>query len=102
MWNGLEKRISRLEKRVAEGTEKNKVCNCRGETRYHSADCLDAILKGIPRVCPLHGFREQGGQLRYLPMCSSRSGCLRWCCHRWELSFFASAPEFRDRFSFLC
>jgi hypothetical protein len=60
MWNGLEKRISRLEKRVAERTEKNKVCNCRVETRFHNADCLDAVLKGMSRVCSVHGFRKLG------------------------------------------
>jgi hypothetical protein len=60
MRNGLENRLSRLEKRVADRTEKPTVCNCRVETRFHNADCLDAILKGIRRVCSVHGFRDLG------------------------------------------
>ena len=60
MWSGLEKRLARLEKRLAEGTQKAKVCNCRLNTRFHNAECLDALLKRIPRLCPIHGFREIG------------------------------------------
>lgn len=60
MANGLEKRLSRLEKQAAERTEEPKVCNCRITTRFHNAACLEALLKGIPRVCPVHGFRELG------------------------------------------
>lgn len=60
MRNGLEKRLSRLEKRVAERTERPSFCICRVSTRFHNAECLDAVLKGTPRVCPVHGFRELG------------------------------------------
>jgi hypothetical protein len=57
---GLEKRISRLERIAAKKSEKPRICNCRVETRHHGADCLDAILKGMSRVCPRHDFRELG------------------------------------------
>ncbi len=60
MRSGLEKRLARLEKRVAERTEKTKVCNCRVWTRFHCSSCLYSVLKGTPRVCPVHGFRELG------------------------------------------
>lgn len=60
MRGALEKKLSKLEKRLAERAEKLAVCNCRFRTRYHSANCLDAIMKGICRVCPLHGFRSLG------------------------------------------
>ena len=62
MLNEFEKRLARLEKRVAqrseERNEKTSACNCRLETHYHNADCLDAILKGILRVCPVHNLRS--------------------------------------------
>lgn len=54
------KRLSRLEQLAAKRTKEKKVCNCRVETSFHSADCLEAILKGASRVCPRHGFREFG------------------------------------------
>jgi hypothetical protein len=60
MWNGLEKRLSRLEQRGAERTRKPRVCDCRVETRFHGADCLDEIVNGMARDCPSHGFRELG------------------------------------------
>jgi hypothetical protein len=60
MSNGHEKRLSRLEERAAERSKQLAVCNCRVETRCHNAACLGAILKGISRVCPLHGFRVLG------------------------------------------
>ncbi len=60
MRSELEKRISRLEKRAVERIEKPKICNCRISTRYHNAACLEALLKGLTRVCPLHGFRVLG------------------------------------------
>jgi hypothetical protein len=47
MSNGLERRLSRLEHVVAERT-KPQICNCRVETRYHNADCLDGLLKRMP------------------------------------------------------
>ena len=59
MSNGLERRLSRLEHVVAEWT-KPRICNCRGETQYHNADCLDRLLKRMPRVCPIHSFRDLG------------------------------------------
>jgi hypothetical protein len=60
MSNELERKISRLEKRAAEETAGPRVCNCRVITRYHNAECLDALLKCMPLVCPVHGFRELG------------------------------------------
>jgi hypothetical protein len=59
MSNGLERRLSRLEHVVAERT-KPRICNCRAETQYHNADCLDGLLKRMPRVCPIHSFRDLG------------------------------------------
>jgi hypothetical protein len=59
MSNGLEKRLSRLEQLVEERS-RPRVCNCRMQTIYHNAGCLAAILKIMPRVCPLHGFRQLG------------------------------------------
>lgn len=52
----LEKRISRIERRVQPPTP----CNCRTVARYHDANCLAAILEKTPRECPVHGFREMG------------------------------------------
>jgi hypothetical protein len=60
MSKGHQERLSRLEKCLAESTKKLVVCNCRVETKFHNAPCLDAILKGTCRVCPLHGFRVLG------------------------------------------
>lgn len=60
MSKGLEKRLSRVEQRLAERTEAPVVCNCRSVTSFHSGKCLNAILKGVSRVCPVHGFREFG------------------------------------------
>jgi hypothetical protein len=58
--NDLKRKIARLEKQAAKQTEKAKLCNCRVMTRYHNAECLDALLKHMPLVCPVHGFRELG------------------------------------------
>ena len=60
MSNDLKKKISRLEKQAAKQTAEAKLCNCRYKTRYHNAECLDALLKRMPLVCPVHGFRELG------------------------------------------
>ena len=60
MGNQLEKRISRLERYWAEKKKERLVCNCRTETTFHSAPCLAALLNSIPRVCPVHGFRDLG------------------------------------------
>ena len=56
----LEKRMSRIEKRLADRTKRPSVCICRSRTSYHNAKCLLAVLKGIPWVCPIHGFRNLG------------------------------------------
>lgn len=72
MSNGLERRLSRLEHVVAEMT-KPRICNCRGETQYHNADCLDGLLKRMPRVCPHHSFRDLGFLMfvpRWFPLIS--------------------------------
>jgi len=60
MSSALENRISRLERLVQERIEGARVCNCRLETRFHGADCLDALFKRMSRVCPRHGFRVLG------------------------------------------
>ncbi len=60
MSNDLKKKISRLEKQATKQTEEAKLCNCRYKTRYHNAECLDALLKRMPLICPVHGFRELG------------------------------------------
>ncbi len=60
MSSRLEKRLSRIEQRLLKRTEEARVCICRLETRFHSGNCLEAILKGMSRVCPLHGFRDLG------------------------------------------
>jgi hypothetical protein len=59
MFSDVRNKISKLEKRSAQQTEKAKVCNCRvDQTRYHNAECLDALLKRMPLVCPVHGLRQ--------------------------------------------
>lgn len=63
----FETRLSRLEQQAAERA-KPGICNCRGETQYHNANCLDGLLKRMPRVCPLHSFRDLGF-LKSLPSC---------------------------------
>jgi hypothetical protein len=60
MLGGVERRVFRLEKRVAKKSEKPSPCNCRVVTRFHDATCLDAILEGMSGACPLHGIRELG------------------------------------------
>ena len=61
--NGLEKRLLKLENCSAKKTEIPRVCSCRITTRFHNAACLEALLKGLPRNCPIHGFRELGSFL---------------------------------------
>ena len=56
----IEKRLSRIEKRLAKRTREHSICNCRVETRFHNGPCVAAILKGASRVCPVHGFRDFG------------------------------------------
>lgn len=60
MLSALKETISRLEKQAAKRSQETSICNCRVETLFHNASCLDAVLKGISRVCPVHGFRELG------------------------------------------
>lgn len=89
MASALAKRVFQLEKRMAEITDKLTICNCRFfKTRFHNADCLDAIMKGINLVCPRHGFR-----------CLGRF----WFTAEWYPLF--SAPRghrFRDEVDQLC
>jgi hypothetical protein len=49
--------ISRLEKQAAEKLEDPLLCTCELMTRYHNARCLEALLKGKSRFCPVHDFR---------------------------------------------
>ena len=58
--SALEKRVSRLEKLVAERTKVRPVCNCRVETTFHTSACMEALIKNIPAVCPVHGVRDLG------------------------------------------
>ena len=60
MSKALEKRLARMEQLVAKRMETPRICNCKVETKFHNATCLNAILERAPRVCPLHGFREFG------------------------------------------
>jgi len=75
MRNGLEKRLSRLKKRVAERTEGPKVCNCRFSTRFHNVKCLDVVLRGKPRSCRVHALTCTGGTETNVPerSCSGSS-----------------------------
>lgn len=82
MRSELEKRLSRLETRVAKRKEDTKVCSCRISTRFHNAACLDVLLKRIPRVCPIHGFRELG-TLWFTPS---------WCLLRREDNQYCPCP----------
>src|SRR5271168_5283958 len=55
----IEKRILRQEKLVAKKIQAAKICNCRSmRTSYHNAECLEAILRNIPWLCPVHGIRN--------------------------------------------
>ncbi len=60
MWNRIENRIARLEKQAAKKRQAAKVCNCRIRTRFHNAECLEALLEAMPLFCPLHGLRNFG------------------------------------------
>jgi hypothetical protein len=60
MSHAFEKRLSRLEALISTKLELPKICNCRTDTRFHSPNCLKAILQGASRVCPTHGFRDFG------------------------------------------
>lgn len=98
MSNGLEKRLSRLEHIVVE-TTKPRICNCREETQYHNADCLDRLLKRMPRVCPIHSFRDLGSLKQ---VCSSSpliSGDSRFCpCppHPWRSFILSKGPHTKE------
>jgi hypothetical protein len=56
----IERRVSRLEKSLAERTRERSICNCRVGTTFHNGPCLAAILEKACRVCPVHGFRDFG------------------------------------------
>ncbi len=60
MIKALGHRLSRLERQLADRGKCVAVCTCRVTTSFHDPDCLDAILKAMPRCCPVHGFRELG------------------------------------------
>jgi hypothetical protein len=61
MTKAFEKRLLRLENKIADRERrKTAVCNCRGITRFHNANCLEATLKAMRRNCPVHYFRELG------------------------------------------
>ena len=55
-FGGLEKRVRILEQ-TFRAAEKPCICRVDGETTFHSAHELEAIMR-IP--CPLHVFRELG------------------------------------------
>jgi hypothetical protein len=67
MSRGLEVRLSRIEQCAAERTEKPLICNCRESTRYHNSACLAELLRKMPRVCQVHGFRDLGHFLWLYP-----------------------------------
>jgi hypothetical protein len=61
MLSDVRNKISRLEKRAAQQTQEPKLCICRwDQTRFHNAECLDALLMRMPLVCPVHGLRQLG------------------------------------------
>jgi hypothetical protein len=95
MSNGLERRLSRLEHVVAERT-KPRICNCREETQYHDADCLDRLLKRMPRVCPIHSFRDLGSLQRVFLFFPLISGDRQFCpCppDRWRSFVLGKGPS---------
>ncbi len=60
MNKALANRIARLETLATE-TKEARTCICRGDkTTCHDAKCLAAVLRGIPLVCPVHGWRNLG------------------------------------------
>jgi hypothetical protein len=83
MLHKIEIRLSRLEKTLATTTRKPPVCNCKEEIRYHNSVCLDTLLKKMPRVCLVHGFRELGffiwipSELTLLPGDNQFCPCIR-------------------------
>jgi hypothetical protein len=52
--------VPRLEKFVAERTEKPRVCRCRVQTRFRSEYCLDAMLKEFQEFVPVTAFENLG------------------------------------------
>jgi hypothetical protein len=60
MFKARKKQLDRFEGIVARLTEESLPCNCRVETRFHGPNCLEAVLKGAVRDCPVHGIRELG------------------------------------------
>jgi hypothetical protein len=96
----IENRLSRLEKRLGERTTKLSICNCRVETRFHGGCCLDAILKGMSRVCPLHGFRELGfffWTSRQFPLLSEDNQFCPCPPHPWGSFVLSDGPHTWER-----
>jgi hypothetical protein len=103
MFNKLEKRLSRLEKQADDRTREIGICNCRVETRYHNAACLDAILRGISRVCPVHGFRELGfffWHSKQYPLGSESDQFCPCPPHPWRLWVLRKGPDPRGSTQF--
>lgn len=69
MLNAFGNRLSRVEGLLARKLESPKICNCRIDTSYHSAECLKTIFEGASRECPTHGFRDFGFFIY----------CAKWC-----------------------
>jgi hypothetical protein len=94
MSDAVERRISRLEKRVAERFEEPSICNCRLVTKFHNAACLKVVLRQACRVCPVHGFRELGsffGTASQWPLTPEDNEFCPCPSHPWR-SFLLSAP----------
>jgi hypothetical protein len=92
----LERRLSRLEAYALRTTEKPLVCNCREATRFHNSACLYELLKKMPRVCPVHGFRELGfflwvpPEVRLIPDDSQFCPCF---ANPWRAFFEGPGPH---------
>jgi hypothetical protein len=96
MRNGLDRRLSRLEKQMERQKQTIRVCNCRVETRFHGADCLAAILKSTPRVCAVHGFRDLGfifWQSRQYPLGSGDDQFCPCPPHPWRSWVLGKGPH---------
>jgi hypothetical protein len=101
MRNALEKRVSGLERRVTVTRGKAAVCNCRIETRFHSADCLEAILKNVYRNCPVHGFRTLGTFFQTshsMPLVGEDNQACPCPPHPWRSFLLSRSPDpWKDR-----
>lgn len=99
MPNGLGKRLCRIEQFLA-GAPQSRVCNCRVETQFHNASCLGALLKIMPRDCPLHGFRELGFFLWVPLRCPLLFEDNQYCpCppDPWRTFILSGVPRTRER-----